>query len=77
MISEKKQKKKLKIFLDLLKKQEVSSKLGLKSEEEWETWIQNNKLPDIPINPDRFYKYNGWISWNNWLGLPDTTTTKI
>ena len=42
------------LFRSFEEARSVSSKLGLKSEEEWETWIQNNKLPDIPLIPIDF-----------------------
>lgn len=48
--------------------------LGLKSGNEWKKYCKNelNKLPpkpnDIPANPNRTYKNNGWISMGDWLG---------
>ena len=44
-------------------------RLGLRTEEDWDNWVSKNKLSNIPKNPDKFYRYNGWVSWNDWLGI--------
>lgn len=44
-------------------------KLGLKNRTDWNSYCKNGKKPaDIPADPRRTYKNNGWISWRNWLG---------
>jgi superfamily II DNA or RNA helicase len=44
-------------------------KLHLKSNIEWRQWYRaGRKPPDIPANPDRTYKGDGWVSWGDWLG---------
>ncbi|MBX9688745.1 MAG: DEAD/DEAH box helicase family protein [Candidatus Obscuribacterales bacterium] len=42
---------------------------NLKSQLEWNQYCKSgNKPEDIPIHPDRVYKYDGWISFGDWLG---------
>ena len=44
--------------------------LGLNSTKEWEEWRKSEeKPPDIPSNPDRDYKEEGWLSWGDFLGF--------
>ena len=44
-------------------------KLGLKSSTEWVNYCRSGKNPEnIPGNPDRVYKDEGWQSWGDWLG---------
>ena len=32
-------------------------------------YCKNEKKPDnIPTDPYKKYKNNGWVSWNDWLG---------
>ena len=43
--------------------------LTLKGKKEWWVWSKSEqRLPDIPANPDRAYRDDGWISWPDWLG---------
>jgi hypothetical protein len=43
--------------------------LGLKTWKGWMAWSKSKQRPsDIPSNPDRAYRDDGWISWNDWLG---------
>ena len=43
--------------------------LGLKSVKEWKEWCNSGERPpDIPFNPDRDYKGEGWLSWGDFLG---------
>jgi hypothetical protein len=42
-------------------------KLG--SEKEWRAWRKSGKRPrNIPANPDKTYRANGFISMPDWLG---------
>jgi len=42
---------------------------GLKNKDEWQTWVKSNAKPDdIPTNPRRVYKDQGWVGWGDWLG---------
>jgi hypothetical protein len=43
--------------------------LGLKSQVGLTVWSKSRQRPsDIPSNPDRVYRDDGWISWPDWLG---------
>ena len=43
--------------------------LKLRGAEEWEEYRKSGKRPnDIPSNPDKIYKNDGWISIPDWLG---------
>jgi len=47
--------------------------LKLKNQNEWNKFCQNlipemKKPSDIPSNPDKAYKNNGWISMPDWIG---------
>jgi hypothetical protein len=43
--------------------------LGLESVGGWYEWSKSGQRPpNIPTNPDRAYRDDGWISWNDWLG---------
>ena len=41
----------------------------LKSKTEWTSWTKTDAKPlDIPTNPPRAYKDEGWNGWGDWLG---------
>ena len=41
--------------------------------EAWAMWCRSDARPaDIPVHPDRIYKYDGWRSWGHWLGWGNT-----
>ena len=42
--------------------------LGLNSYTEWKTYSKNNRPNTIPSNPNKYYKNNGWISCQHWIG---------
>jgi SAM-dependent methyltransferase len=43
--------------------------LRLKKQDEWFAWSKSNAKPDdIPADPFKTYKNQGWISWGDWLG---------
>ncbi len=43
--------------------------LGLESFKQWRELTRSGKLPlDIPANPHRTYKENGWLGYGDWLG---------
>ena len=49
--------------------------LGLTGTEDWHTFIKSGKLPpDIPTNPQRTYKENGWVNFGDWLGTDSVAT---
>jgi superfamily II DNA or RNA helicase len=57
-----------KSFLSFNKARSFARSLGLKNEKEWRQWKRVNKLPsNIPGNPDRIYKNNGWLGMKDFL----------
>jgi hypothetical protein len=43
--------------------------LELKSLREWWVWSKSDQRPsDIPVNPHKTYRGDGWVSWPDWLG---------
>jgi hypothetical protein len=42
---------------------------------EWQDWSKTSVRPiDIPSNPNRVYRENGWIDWADWLSKFKMTT---
>jgi superfamily II DNA or RNA helicase len=57
-------------FLPYLEAREFALKLNFKSKLEWLYWRKSGDRPNnIPSNPDRYYKDNGWTTWGSWLGF--------
>jgi superfamily II DNA or RNA helicase len=47
-----------------------SRSLGLKNQDEWRIWSKTQSNPnDIPANPAKTYKNNGWCGIGDWLGV--------
>ena len=47
----------------------VSQSLGLANQKEWKAWGKEGMRPaNVPCNPDRTYKHDGWQGWGHWLG---------
>jgi hypothetical protein len=43
--------------------------LGIKTSIEWRDFSNSSKRPnDIPGNPSKIYKNEGWIGFRDWLG---------
>jgi hypothetical protein len=43
--------------------------LGLTGFRGWQAWSKSGQRPsDIPSNPEKAYRDDGWISWPDWLG---------
>jgi hypothetical protein len=52
-------------------------KLKLRSVKEWTEWSKSGQRPsNIPGNPDRAYRDDGWVSWPDWLGNGGTSPNK-
>lgn len=51
--------------------------LGFKNRAEWNRWSKISDRPlDIPSNPQKTYRDNGWISWGDWLGTGFVVASK-
>ena len=56
-------------YLSFEDARDIVSIMDFKSHTQFEEWKKKDKLNlDIPLKPDRVYKYKGWISWPNFLG---------
>ena len=49
--------------------------LNLKTRNEWEQWCKSKARPaNMPTNPNRDYKHDGWQGYNHWLGTDHVTS---
>lgn len=56
-------------FLPFEDAKKIVIELKLKSNSEWRLYCKSGQKPhNIPVNPDRTYKKNGWLNWTDWLG---------
>ena len=56
-------------FLPLKQALLYARTLKLKSKKEWEDWAKTDVRPaDMPSNPHRTYKHDGWQGYGHWLG---------
>ncbi len=52
--------------------------LKLKSISEWRKYCKSGRKPtNIPSNPDKKYKDQGWISFGDWLGTARIATGNL
>lgn len=63
-------------FLPFIVAKNIVHELKLNSNSEWRAYCKNgNKPQNIPVNPDRVYKDNGWLNWPDWLGSKSKPNT--
>ena len=63
-------------FILLKEAREFVHKLSLKSQRKWTEYCNSGLKPDnIPSHPERVYKIKGWISWGDWLGTNNISTS--
>ena len=55
-------------FLPFNDARAVARCLKLRNTREWEAWFKSKRPKNIPLNPNGYYRENGWISWPDWLG---------
>lgn len=57
------------VFVHTLKLRDVAG---------WVTWAKSaERPPDIPADPKRVYKDNGWTTWGDWLGTGRIATFNV
>ncbi len=59
-------------FREFKKAREFARSLNLHGRKEWDNWCAINihsKPKDIPVVPNIAYKDNGWVDYNDWLGV--------
>jgi hypothetical protein len=55
-------------YRDIKEARAFARRLGLKSLKDWQAFCRSGKRPsDIPSNPQRTYKNQGWAGWRDWL----------
>ena len=56
-------------FLPFEKALVYACSLKLKGQKEWETWCKSGvREGNVPSNPQRTYKHDGWQGYGHWLG---------
>ncbi len=56
-------------YLPFSEARTVVRTFNIKSSVEWREWAKSGKISDnIPANPDKVYKGQGWTSWGDFLG---------
>lgn len=57
-------------FLSFEEAREFVRKLNLSKHEDWKKYLNTNNLPhNIPATPNCVYKYNGWIGFEDFIGI--------
>ena len=57
-------------FRSFDKARDFSRSLRLKSRASWREFAASGSRPlDIPYNPQKLYASDGWVSWDDWLGV--------
>lgn len=63
-------------FWDFEQARKYTHGLGLRNTSEWVQFRKSAKRPSqLPANPSAVYKDKGWISWFDWLGISEKTTS--
>jgi hypothetical protein len=64
-----------KLFRQFTAARDYAHTLELKNFTDWRKFSASNKRPsDIPSNPSKFYKSDGWAGWPDWLGTNKIST---
>jgi len=57
------------VYLPFVDARTFARGLGLKNVDEWQAYWKSDQRPaDIPSDPSKVYKDQGWLSWGDWLG---------
>ncbi len=55
-------------YLPFLQARQFARNLKFQKQSQWNVWKKSElRPPFLPQNPRQFYRYKGWISWNDWL----------
>lgn len=60
------------VYLPYIEARDFVRSLGLKNTREWVKYCKKDKPLNIPSNPDKIYKNDGWISSMDWLNTNNT-----
>jgi hypothetical protein len=56
-------------FRSFVEAREFAQSLQLRSKSEWANWASTPARPaDIPADPSRIYRGEGWAGWGDWVG---------
>jgi len=64
-------------FISYTDAKNIIHQLNINSKTKWYEYIKNNKIENIPSDPNKFFKNNGWISWGDFLGTNRVQDNKI
>ena len=71
-------KKKPSIMLAYAHARAIACALKLQSRGDWREFAASGlRPPNVPSNPSRTYKDDGWVSWGHWLGTGNTSTQNM
>ncbi len=57
-------------YLPFVEARVLIQKLGLRNLVDFLEWSQSEmRLPEIPMDPGKFYEAQGWVGWSDFLGL--------
>ena len=66
------------IMLPFTEARAIVRKLKMVRQEEWREWSKSEQRPsNIPTNPDKMYRSDGWISMPDWLGYDGRAVGKM
>jgi superfamily II DNA or RNA helicase len=65
-----------KTFKNFSEAREFIRTLKIKNQKEWNLYCKSKKTIDIPSNPSKAYKNQGWIGWGDWLGTGTIAPSK-
>lgn len=66
-----------KSFVDFKEARDIVRKLGLRSAKQWRDLSSDKRPSNVPRNPDRHYKGNGWTNWGDFLGTNRIATRNL
>ena len=56
----------------------IARALKLRSRADWREFAASGlRPPNVPSNPSRTYKDDGWVGWGHWLGTGNTSTLNM
>ena len=56
----------------------VARSIGLASSREWVAWGKEGmRPPNVPGDPSKVFKHDGWQGWGHWLGTGNNHTKQF
>lgn len=64
--------------LSYIEAKKIVQSCNLKNWKQWKEFCKSETFPiNIPKNPNKVYKDEGWINWGEWLGSKNISTSKL